>query len=405
MNDRSETRRRPSAPPRRPAARSRRRETPRPPRRDTIPTTLREQVLRSLAAIGIPHIVVVLAIAVIVFAVLLFGQDSLALIGLLTARTWLVFHLAPLTIDGVTVGLLPLVPPVLLVALIARRVRRALGRRVPPRFAGIMCGVTVLVPVTLTVLAAMIAQSAHLAAALGSTVLIHFAAFVVGVPVGLWRRFAQVAGVPGWVVDAARDAVRFLVALSVTGLVLWGVCVIVGWDRQVDVARLYTQGPGGFGWVLVLTLLYLPNTALAAGAVLLGGEAHVGAASISLFSVHLTALPPTPVFAALPPAAAPWAPVAFVLLVPVAAAVWRSYAPGWRQAVGAGLIAGCAGGASWWLAGGELGVFGSVGPQWLIAAGLAAVWVAGLGIVVTAAELAVRRRRPPVTLEGCTRVV
>ena len=129
-----------------------------------------------------------------------------------------------------------------------------------------------------------------------------------------------------------------------------------------------------------VALLYVPNVVVAAMAVLLGGEFHVGNGAVSLFTANNVNLPPLPVLAAIPNDQISFGAV--LLAVPACVAVacvytflrGRTYveAP-LLQGVGAGACAGLIGFCVSWLAGGELGVYGRAGAvEWLFAVELAA---------------------------------
>ena len=138
---------------------------------------------------------------------------------------------------------------------------------------------------------------------------------------------------------------------------------------------------GAVGLTL-LSLLYLPNLAVASAAVLMGGEFQIGRGVFSLFAANNVNLPPVPIAAAIPNHELSFGPVAMAIPAVVAVAVVYRYmqqrgyveAPAYlalTAGVAVAFIAFCL----CWLAGGELGLFGLTGAiPWMFALE-AAAWL------------------------------
>ena len=364
-------------------ASSRRAEKPRP-------TTLTGRLRRFLPVIAVPELLVVLVLVVISLAGIMFASGTMGALPATIATAWMALNLAPVVLSDVTVSLLPLLPAIGLVALIAHRVRRAVRTKVSVIDLAVLLACTLLVPVILTLVAwVMLWDAAKVFdlspppvwEALARTVLVHLAAYVLGLGRKLWRAVARHYRLPSELVDGAVDAGFFFRRMAVVSLPVLAGLLLFGWGRQVQMAESFDSFGGGELMGLLLTsLLYLPNAMIATVAVLLGGEFVAGEASVSLFSVHLVPLPPMPLFALIPGEVSQWAPV--LLLIAGALASWQAARsrPGLVQAVGAGLSATLTGAAAAYLAGGELGWYGHTGPTVWLAALLAGAWVGVIGV-------------------------
>lgn len=361
-----------------------------------LPVRLR----RKLPTAILPHIVAVLLIVVIAAVTLLVTSTPLSALPASVGSAWLVLNAAPISLDGVTLGVVPLVPAILFAWVISRRVHRAVKDRVSLADLGVLTAGVVGLPLVFTLIALFMVYDAAsvypvdlppVGHAVLATVLVHLGALVTGMRARLWRALAHRFGSPDWLVDAARTAAQFLGLTAGAGLLAWllGLALHGG-----AVAEIFgsAHGVGEALLIVLITLLYLPNAVISAGAVLLGSEVHAGAASISLFSVHLVPLPPLPIFSAVPAEMPAWAMV--LLLLPALAGAWLAYRrlPDWREALAGAGFAAVFAWAACYLAGGEMGVYGPTGPMAWLAGLLAAVWLGVVGLV--AAGLAeVRRRR------------
>ena len=325
------------------------------------------------------------------FGTILIGGWRLAYLPAAIGQTWLTLNAASLTIDGVHLGAVPLLPAVGIVALIASRVRAATRMRVSVLDLAAILALTVLTSLTLSGIALFMVSDAshvfaiappHPAIALLAPLGLHLAGFIFGVRPVIWRALARRVGAPPVIVDTLRAAWAFTRDLLWAALAVYVVLLVLGHGRVAEIAAAYPP----YGWsgalaLAALTIAYLPNAAVATLTVLLGGSFNYAGASLSLFDTTAVALPPLPVFAAVPSTVPAWAPV--LMLVPAAVAVRfiisRSFTladaaltAAWSAIIG--LVLGA-------YVTRTAGAYGDIGPRpWMLAALLFA-WAAGCGAI------------------------
>jgi len=367
-----------------------------------VPTTVLGRFRRFLPTVGIPNIVVVLGIIVVALAGLMFTASPLTWLPAAIAQLWLILNAAPATIDGLEIGVVPLLPALGLVALIARRIRVAVRERVSVADLLVLTACTLVIPVVLTLIAAGMMWDAGrvfdvgappLADAVGRTLLLHATALVIGMGGRLWGALLRRYGAPDGLVDAAVVALRILGWLAVAAAVVMVILFIMSWPRQVEVAGVYNSTAAVVA-VSILSVLYLPNAVISAVAVLLGSEFHIGAASVSLFAIDLVPLPPLPLLAIIPGTASQWAVILLVAVAGLTAYLVGSARLNLIQAVAAGVVAALVALVATELTSGQLAEFGDVGPMRLLTAGLALAWITGVGLVAAGVGKLADRRAP-----------
>ncbi|WJZ17396.1 hypothetical protein CGUA_04025 [Corynebacterium guangdongense] len=366
------------------------------------PTSLAGRLRRFAPVVGIPEAVIVLTILVLALGGLMLSATPLAYFPLAVGEMWLVVTLAPVVIEGVTVSFLPMLPAIGLIGLLSYRIRRAIRARVSMIDLAVLLLCVILIPSLITGAAWLMVWDAAkvypveappLWEALLRTVVVHVTALVIGMGQRLWRAVARHYSVPPALVDGARDAWRFFFRLSVAALLLLLALLAFGWSRQAGLlAEFPDLSTSGMAALVALSLAYLPNAIIAAGAVLLGSEFHIGDASASLFSIHLVPLPPLPIAAAIPGGVAPWAPVLLLITAGVASWVMVTARPDVTRALGAAGGAALIAATATFLGGGELGWYGATGASLPLTTVLAAVWLGAIG-VATAGALALTARR------------
>jgi hypothetical protein len=271
--------------------------------------------------------------AVVVLALLAAagGADSsvagLAQVG---AVGWLAAHHIPLSIDGAPLGILPLLPTLLLGALIARgaagvALRSGISQPTDAgRVAGAVAGTHGVLGAVLALAATPATITADPAqAAVGC-------ALIAGVAAGLG--LLQPCKLLPAALRRAPDWVR-------PGLVagLWGLAVLLTAGFATVLIALLTSAPrviqmsgSDAGSALGLTALsigYLPNAAIAGLSWLVGPGFSVGMVSVSPLAVHPGPVPAVPLLAALPQGPVqPWWGVVLVVPLLVSAAVGRQCA-------------------------------------------------------------------------------
>lgn len=352
------------------------------------PTGLKGRVRRFLPVAAVPNAVVVLGVIVVALTGLLVTGISPTALPATIAQLWLILNLVPVSADGIVLGVLPLLPTAALIALIARRVRGAVRERVSMADLLVLSVSTLAVPLLLTLIASAMMWDAGrvfdvgappMGQAVARTLLVHLVALVIGMGGRLWRALLRRYRAPEWLVDAALTAGRILLLLGGAALVILLVLLAAGWSRQVELAGIYGTGAGVLGGA-VLSLLYLPNAVIAVVAVVLGSEFHLGAASISLYAIDLTELPPLPLTALIPGWAHPWS--VLLLLVPSIAVAYVlgnvrfNVAQTLATSAFTAVLVLLGGYLTW----GEIGHLGTGGPMVWLTAGLAFAWTAGIGV-------------------------
>nr|WP_255567613.1 DUF6350 family protein [Corynebacterium sp. TAE3-ERU16] len=320
------------------------------------------------------------------------------------AQLWLAVNLAPVASDSAVLSQLPMLPALGVVWLVSHRVRVAVRDRISILDLAVLTGCVLVVPALLALTAAVMLLDARsvlpvevppLATVFGRVLLLHLTALAIGMGPKLWRALARRFSVPASVIDPVAPAVRFVLSLGAAGLVLTLVSLAVHWRVLGELLSSFDGGPAAAG-LLGLSLLYLPDAAVAGASVLVGSEFHIGDASVSLYDATVVPLPPLPILAAFPGSVAGWALA--LIIVPLALAGTVSHAHcrtaprAWSEIIAAGVWAGAFTLVAGWLTGGTVGVYGSSGMMVLFTASLVAVELAAVGAVVNAV-VGLRQRR------------
>ncbi|MGV3160833.1 cell division protein PerM [Corynebacterium sp. 32222D000AT] len=353
-------------------------------------TGTKARLIRMLLTVGVPNLAVIGTIVVIALASVLLSSAPLAWLPSIIGEAWMVLNLVPVHAGGNTISVLPFLPAIGLVWLLAGRIHRAVKHKVSVNDLLLLLACAVGVPVLITLVAWFMLWDAgkvydlaapNLAVAVLRVAVIHLVALALGMGPRLWTALLKRYGLPVTVVASARVAFRFIGALLMAGLALLLVVGLFGWQRQGEILNSYPNLPAaGAAALYGLSLLYLPNAALVAGANLLGAEFHMGQASVSLFSIHLVPLPPLPLVGVIPGSAPAWALVLLVLAGAAAAWAWRGKNPSPRTAVEASVLAGLSVALLAAFTTGEVGVYGATGIMVAMAGALAVVWVLVIGL-------------------------
>ncbi len=357
---------------------------------------------RSLVLVAFVPAGIAAACAVVLAALtLLTGSGGMSGLGGAAGGMWMALHQAPVYIGGLPLAALPLLPTVLLVAGVAAYTRRFVDPGAPAVRHAAVIGAAAGGPAVVTVAVVLVMDAAwstspvSTVGALPSVLIVmavHGAAALLGVGVAAAGRYTDEWALPPAVPRALRAGALAFAAIAAAGTVLVVLGLLLGWSRAQEAFAAEPSFAGRIG-LLVLSVLYLPNLAVGAAAVLVGTPAHVGDAAYSLFAVTPGPLPALPVSAALPdgPIGGAW-PAA--LAVPAAVALWcaaRRRGQGVtlsgqaRYAVSVAAIAGALALVAGYLAGGDVGVLGAIGvdaPSFALAV---LAWNAAAGLVVVAA--------------------
>lgn len=357
-----------------------RRRRPKTPSPATTPAVAVKQskLRRFLPTILIPHGVAVLLVVVAAVAALMFSAASMVALPATIAQLWLALNMSAVSGSGEVVSVIPMVPAMVLVWTVARRVHKSVRKRVSIADLAVLAALVLAIPLSLTGIASAMLYDASgvldvdvppVPVMLGRVLLLHASALFLGMGPRLWRALARRYGAPEWFVDSITLAIRFLVTYAVVACV--GILIMLAVNHQAFVETLSGYGEASaVPALLILSLLYLPNMIVYTMGVLVGAPLYFGDAIISLFNVSMVPLPPLPVLAAIPASATQWAVIG--LLIPATVAAWVSIKNPMRLIVtlASGLF-----GALFFLvlallAGGRLGVYGYVGLNLLPAVGL-----------------------------------
>ena len=364
-------------------------------RRTPAPLTKAGRIRQLFMSAALPNIIVVLIIVALAFGALLLFGSPLAWLPTIVAEAWMVFNLAPVSAAGVDLSFLPALPALILATVVAVRVRAAVKHKVSVKDLTILVACVVGVPVALTCIAWVMLWDAgkvfdvsppNLAAALARVIVVHLAAMAAGMGTRLWRALAKRYGAPPLLVDAALIALRCLAYLAIGATVVFVLIFIVNFSRQGEMMDEYPSISGlGVFTLILLSLLYIPNAIVSTGAVLVGSEFSAGEAQVSLFSTHLVPLPPLPITGGIPASSPGWAVV--FMVVPLIAATMSLYKkrPSFQKVLAATVATAVIMFFACYLVSGTLGYYGHTGPHLWTAAGLAALWIAVVGLAVAAA--------------------
>ncbi|VEH72469.1 hypothetical membrane protein [Corynebacterium segmentosum] len=364
-------------------------------RRTPAPLTKAGRIRQLFMSAALPNIIVVLIIVALAFGALLLFGSPLAWLPTIVAEAWMVFNLAPVSAAGVDLSFLPALPALILATVVAVRVRAAVKHKVSVKDLAILVACVMGVPVVLTCIAWVMLWDAgkvfdvsppNLAAALARVIVVHLAAMAAGMGTRLWRALAKRYGAPPLLVDAALIALRYLAYLAIGATVVFVLIFIVNFSRQGEMMDEYPSITGlGVFTLILLSLLYIPNAIVSTGAVLVGSEFSAGEAQVSLFSTHLVPLPPLPITGGIPASSPGWAVV--FMVVPLIAATMSLYKkrPSFQKVLAATVATAVIMFFACYLVSGTLGYYGYTGPHLWTAAGLAALWIAVVGLAVAAA--------------------
>lgn len=352
---------------------------------------------RELVVVAFAVPVITMAVLLVsVLSVLLFAGSGLEGLATAVGTIWLAIHQVPVTISGVSVGVLPLLPTLLLAVGTGRMAASASGpersaSELVPVFCSALGGPLLMTALSLAVvmdgMSVQPVQSPPALLAFGYTLGIHAAAAGAGIAWrrrdDLYERFAITASVR----RGGRAGGVAVTALLTCATVLVIARLLLRWSLVGDLIAGGNDFDGYLG-LTVLSILYLPNVVVATAAVLVGSDAHVGGTTVDLTAVHAGPVPPLPVLGALPDTSAGLPGiVGFLVPVLIALAValrCRNIDPlaNVRSVTVAAAVAAsvmvilCA------MAGGELGEFGGAGVTLPTAGVFTLGWIAVVGLVV-----------------------
>ncbi|WAC54451.1 DUF6350 family protein [Gordonia sp. SL306] len=348
-----------------------------------------------VVAFAVP-VVTMLVSAVVVLTVLLSAGSGLDGMATAVGAIWLAIHQVPLTMSGVTIGVLPLLPTIAVAAGSARLAASVSG---PERPASELVAVVFSAmggPLLMTALSLAVVmdgssvfplQSPAALTAFGYTAGIHAAAATLGI---VWRRRRECYDRFG-ITPAVRRGVRLggfaVAALLTCAAALVVIRLVMRWGVVGDLIGGGSDLDGYLG-LTALSVLYLPNAVVGAAAVLVGSDVHVGGATVDLLDVHGGPVPPLPVLGVLPEGGAGMLGIlGFVIPASIALLVaWRCRdidpLANVRSVAVAGAVAASTMVVLCAMAGGVLGEFGDAGVTLPSAGVFTLGWIVVAGMVV-----------------------
>lgn len=389
--------------------------------------------------IGVPKL---LTSAVVPVGVTLALLVALTLIALLAMRRefasmphfvstmWLAINQAPLSADGVTLSVLPLVPTLLYGFAVAWQARitampyaleaeESVPTAMPGvptdqmeaahRAAALTTVVMVLAPVVVTGLAATVLDTASTdfparVDGVGMALLWTVVVNLVSVTVGLWWAHVRWVRkqVPHYVVAGLHMGGAFVAATWVIAGIVGIVFFIINWS---DLGLLFGTAEGDAWGLVALFLLsvgYAPNVFALGSAAVVGGQANIGDASASVFTVAPGDLPALPILAAWPASQPSWWWQLALVAAALSAVLIARYSARWFAATRDGVLACLVAAATaivvsvlaLFLVGGEVGLLGSAGYPLGLTCLLIVAWMGVLGSATMALSLVgVERKR------------
>jgi uncharacterized protein DUF6350 len=229
--------------------------------------------------------------------------SSVAWAARVGAVGWLAAHHVPLTIEGAPLGVLPLLPTLLLGALVARgaaRVATRSGITQPTDaawVAGAIAGTHGVLGAVLALVATPAVITADPAQAAVGCALVAGAAAGLGLarPCGLLP--AALRRAPHWVRPGVEAGLCGSAILLTAGLATVLIALVLS---APEVVQMSGSDAGSVLGLTVLSIAYLPNAAIAGLSWLAGPGFSVGALVVSPFAVHAGPVPAVPLLAALP---------------------------------------------------------------------------------------------------------
>lgn len=361
-----------------------------------------------LPVIVIPALTAAALVAILVLVLMLLSGADLVGVPAAIASGWLALHGVGVTIGATHLGIVPILPLLVLWLVVASRVHSA----APPRRSFDDVRALAIAAMAVPLLASLIALGVlldaatvlpihvpHILGALGLTALVHGLA----VGYGLLPWLTEQGYLPGWIARAIRLAVRYVGLLLGIGLIATIGSLVWHYSTLQEIFEVY-NGTGGMIAVVGMLLLYLPNSATAAAAILTGADAHAGVTTVSVFGMVPGTLPALPPLAALPQSfAGPI--VAAVLVIPALLAGFLAHrlvraenkqaspTPPVYIVLLAGVVAMVLIFILGYFASGRMGVWGHTGvTPWLFAL-TGSAWLLLVGGVVALAEGGIPKRR------------
>lgn len=240
--------------------------------------------------------------------------------------SWLAAYQVPVSIFGLELGLLPLLPTLGVAALTAKLAARAAARldlRRPGQ-AGLVIVTVAVAHAVAGVVVASLSNSADVTA--DPFAALYYPALVstLAATIGVARRCGLYAAVADRADEVAIAGLRTGALAVVLLLTAGGAVLTFGLLTSISTARaLFPMGVGNAVGMLLLSVSYLPNAIIAATSFAAGPGFSLGSVMVSPLEFHGGRVPGVPLLAALPEQQAAWWPVLFVVPLTVGIVVGR----------------------------------------------------------------------------------
>lgn len=256
----------------------------------------------------VPTLAWLFAAAIVLIAKVAAGA-AFSGIGVATAAGWLAMNQTALTIGGVAIGVLPLVPTALVAygtfGVVRRATRNADSFNELLRVAATaITGPLIATALALAVIADGVSSVSPVGnpnplAAFGMTLLVHGVAAAAGLVPRVAPAFLDEFHIPASDRVGARGGVAVFFVLLAGG----AIAIFAGFVAHFSVVgELIAAGNTVDGYVGLtgLSLLYLPNFVVGGAAVTVGASANLGGTVVDALSTHVGAVPPLPIAAVVP---------------------------------------------------------------------------------------------------------
>lgn len=275
-----------------------------------------------LAAAALPVLVGYVGVAAVLAAVaaaadLSYFSGTGAVIA--AAPGWLAAYQVPVSIQSQELGVLPLTATLAVCVLVGKVAQRAAARleHTHPSHSLVVIGVIACahglagLAIAITIPPGSV-EVDSLAAAVVPALLAGLSATL-----GVARGCGLYTYVRGYIGDAAAAGIRAgilgLVGLLAAGGLVLTIAAAISAVRMAEMFASHVPDVGsGFG-MLMLSIGYLPNAVLATLAFIVGPGFSLGSVSVNPFGMSGGALPPVPLFAAMPEGHVDWWAAFFVL--------------------------------------------------------------------------------------------
>ena len=251
-----------------------------------------------------------------------------ATVGVLGAAlpSWLAAHQVPVSIFGLELGALPLLPTIGIVAITAKAASTAAERldlHRPGQAMQVIGTIAAAHGIAGAVIAGLSSDEQVTADPLAA---LYYPALVAGLAatVGVARRCGLLAAVVGRADGVAVAGLRAGALAVVLLLVAGGAVLTFGLLTSIATARdLFPMGAGNALGMLLLSIGYLPNAMVAATGFVAGSGFSLGEVALSPTEFSGGPVPGLPLLAAMPEQHSAWWPVLFVLPLTVGIVVGR----------------------------------------------------------------------------------